>query len=79
MADQQQHGLDAFTLHQPQVARCWHRSPVGPQEWHGTQDGSQGFRPGETDTKSETLTAAWQGEGIVTAQSAVNTLTHQKE
>lgn len=43
MEDEQQHGLYAFALHQPQVAHSRHRCPVGPQERHRTQDGSQSF------------------------------------
>lgn len=43
MADEQQHSLEAFALHKPQVADGRHRCPIRPQERHGTQDGSQGF------------------------------------
>lgn len=77
MADQQQHRLDAFTLHQPQVAHRRHRRPVGPQERHGTQDGSQGFGPAEKETKSEKLSVAWQVQPW--HGSAGNMQTHQKE
>lgn len=61
MADQQQHSLDTLTLRQPQVAHRRHSCPVGAQEWHRTQDGSQSFRPGEKESKSEKiLNAVWQ-------------------
>lgn len=41
VADEQQQRLDPLPLRQPQVAHGWHCRPVGPQERHRPQDGSQ--------------------------------------
>lgn len=79
MADQQQHGLHAFALHQPQVTHCGHRGPVGAQERHRTQDGSQSYVPAERDSESEKTLSSLAGAAMATTQCAVNMPTHQKE